>query len=142
MPVSNPQSGSSSDIELPVLTSHVQSFQLPLHVQASSSSPIPEKENHKANPTYGLGVDVIEPPTPTYFPPVNDIPPTPPSSPRQPGDDNRTSVQASEALPEALPAYRADSPPVYSHRSTRYEPTTWSMLCFKFGFRRFFYPIK
>ena len=139
MPVSNPQTGSSSDIELPVLASHARSFQL--HGRASSSSLIPEKENHKANPTDGVVV-IVEPPAPAYFPPANDIPPTPLSCPRQPGDDDRTSVQTSEVHPEALPAYRTDSPPVYSHRPTRYEPTTWSMLCFRFGFRMFFYQIK
>ena len=159
MPIPNPQSRSSSDIELPVLTSHAQSFQPPLHGQAPSSSLIPETnpESHKANATDE--VHGIEPPTPAYFPPSNVIPPTSsfdagllaytrlhghseiPLSPRQ-GDD-RTSVQASEAHPEALPAYRADNPPDYSHRPTRHdEPTTWSMLCFKLGFCGFFYLIK
>jgi len=127
--------GSSSDIELPVLTS--QSFQRPPHEQVSSSSLVPETniENHTANPT---AVVQVKPPTLTSPPPDNTPPPSfdadhlastrahghseIPLSPGQ-GEDDRASG-------EALPEYKADHPPVYSMP----EPTTWSMICFKIGF--------
>ncbi|KAF8800949.1 hypothetical protein BYT27DRAFT_7148154 [Phlegmacium glaucopus] len=153
-PISNPQAGSSSDIELPILTSHARSFQPPLHGQVSSSSPIAETnpENRTVNPA--AVVDEIEPPIPAYFPPSNHIPPTLsfdaglleytrmhghseiPLSPRQ-REDDRSSVQASEAQADALPSYKLDNPPVYSRRPTQHElqePSTWPMLCFKLGF--------
>lgn len=152
MPISKPQAGSSPDIELPMLTSHARSFQPLPHGPVASSSSTLEKnsENHATNPT--AVVDGIEPPAPAYLP--NDIPPTPsfdaglleytrmhghsetPLSPRQPEDD-RTSVRASEAHGEALPAYRSDIPPLYSRRPRRHdleEPSTWLSICFKLGF--------
>jgi len=150
MLISKPQDKSSSDIELPVLTSHARSIQPPPqeHVLSSSSTSNTNPENGTTNPI--VVPDGIEPPT--YFPPSNDIPPIPsldvglleytrlhghseiPLSSRQREDDT-TSVQASEAPAEALPAYRADNPPIYSHREPKNEePSTWSLVCFKLGF--------
>jgi len=142
MPISKPQARLSSGIELPVLSSHTQAIQPPPHEQVSSSSPF-------SDPT-GV-VDGIETPTPAYFPPSNDIPPIPsfdaglleytrqhghseiPLSSRH-REDDRTSVQASEAPAEALPAYREDNLPVYSRQYNSEEPTTWPTICFKLGF--------
>jgi hypothetical protein len=156
-PTSKPQAqrtSSSDSIELPVITSHAQSFQPPPHKRVPSSSRVAETtpENRIADPV--TMVDEIVPPIPAYFPSPNHIPPTlsfdaglleytrmhghseVPLSPRQREDDG-TSVQASEAQADALPAYKADNPPVYSHSPTQYEstePTTWAMICFKIGF--------
>jgi len=99
-------------------------------------------------------VDEVEPPTPAYFPPSNDIHPQIPSSDaglleytRLQGNSeipmssrqreyDRTSVHASESNDaEALPAYRTDNPPRYSHRRhDAAEPTTWPMISFRIGF--------
>lgn len=147
MQISKPQARSSSDIELPVLNSHARSLQ-----------PAPHELNRTANPT--AVVDGIEPPTPAYFPSLNAIPPTPsldaglleytrmhghseiPLSPRHPEDD-RASVQASEAHGEALPPYKTDNPPVYSHRRRDLsEPVTWPTIAFRLGFSTFFHQIK
>lgn len=148
MPISKPETGSSSDIELPVLTSHhARSFQplpperAPFSSSVSNSTP---------------AVDGIDPPTPAYYPPTNDIPPIPsfdtglleytrlhghseiPLSPRQPEDD-RTSAHASEAPAESLPAYGVDNPPSYfRRRHDSVEPTTWPTICFRLGFRTCF----
>jgi len=153
MLISKAQTKSSSDIELPVLTSHALSFQPPPEL-VPRSSPILEtnSENRIANSI--AIVDGVEPPTPAYFPPLNDIPPIPssdaafldytrlhghseiPLSPRQ-REDDRTSVHASEAgHAEALPAYyRADNPPRYSHRRLDpKEPMTWPAVSFRIGF--------
>lgn len=106
-------------------------------------------------------VDEVEPPTPAYFPPSNDIPLTSsfdaglleytrlhghseiPLSSRQ-RDDDRASIHASEAShAEALPAYRVDDPPRYSHRRLDLgEPMTWPAISFRIGFRTFFQQIK
>lgn len=156
MSISKPQTRSSSDIELPVLTSHARSFQPPPE-RVPFSSPISEtnSENRTANSI--VMVDGVEPPTPAYFPPSNDIPPLPssdaghleytrlhghsniPLSPRQ-REDDRTSVHASEA--EALPAYRADNPPRYDVRYDSREPLTWPAISFRIGFRTFFHQIR
>ena len=160
MSIPKPQTRSSSDIELLVLTSHARSSQSPPE-RVPFSSPISEtnSENRIANPI--AMVDEVEPPTPAYFPPTNDIPATPssdpglleytrlhgyseiPLSPRQ-REGDRTSVHASEAShAEALPAYRADNPPRYSHgRHGLEEPMTWPAMSFRIGFRTFFYQMK
>lgn len=159
MRVSKPQARPSSDIELPVLSSHARSSQPPPQEQvlSSSSTSNTNPENGTMNPI--AVVDGIEPPT--YFPPSNDIPPTPsldaglleytrlhghseiPLSSRRREDDT-TSVQASEVIPaEALPAYRTDNPPIYSYRERDIEePTTWCMMCFRLGFSTFFHQIQ
>ena len=148
MSISEPQTRSSSDIEL-------RSIQPPLE-RVRFSSPISEtnSENRTANP-----ITMVEPPTPAYFPPSNDIPPIqssdaglleytrlhgrseiPLSSRQREGD--RTSVHASEAsYAEALPDYRADTiPPTYSHsRHDSGEPLTWPAISFRIGFRAFFH---
>jgi len=153
MPISKPQTSSSSDIEQPVLTSHALSIQPPPE-RVPFSSPISEAnfEYRTANPV--AMVDEVEPPSPAYFPPSNDIPPIQssdaglleytqrhghseiPLSPRQREDDrDRTSVHAS--LAEALPAYRADIPPRYSRRlegNDSGEPLTWPAISFRIGF--------
>jgi len=160
MPISKFQTRSPSDIELPVLTSHARFFQPPPQ-RVPFSGPVLEtnSENHTANSI--AMVDGVEPPTPAYSPPSNDIPPIPssdpslleytrlhghsemPLSPRQ-RDDDGTSVHASEAgLAEALPAYGAESPPRYYHsRRDSEEPITWPAICFRIGFRTFFHQIK
>jgi len=146
MAISRPQTKSSSDIELPVLTSHSRSFQtlpperIPLS-PVSDTSPQNRTANHAV-------VHEIEPPTPAYCPPTNDTLPIPhfdadtrlhghsetPLSSRQ-REDDRSSVQASVAHAEALPVYRADNPPSYSHsRHHSTEPTTWPTICFRLGF--------
>ena len=156
-----PVSRSSSDIELPVLTSHARSSQPPPE-QVPSSSPILEANS------VAIVDGVVEPelPTPAYFPPSSDIPPIPtsdaglleytrlhghseiPLSPRQ-REDDRTSLHASdlEAGPaeaaEPLPAYRGDNPPRYSQvgRDSG-EPMTWPAISFRIGFRTFFFSPK
>ena len=160
MSIWKPQTRSSSDIELPVLTSHARSSQPPPE-RLPLSSPISEtnSENRTANST--AMVDGVEPPTPAYFPPSNVIPIIPssdaglleytrlhghseiPLSSRQQEDD-RNSVHASEAShAEALPAYRVDNPPRYSHsRRHSGEPMTWPEISFRIGFRTFFLQIK
>jgi len=153
MPTSKSQPGSSSDIELPVLTPwHGRSFQ-PLSLERGSfSSPDSETnpKNGAANST--AAVDEIEPPTPAYFPPLNDIPPIStlddglaeytrlhghseiPVTPRQ-LEDGRASVRTGETRPESLPTYRVDNPPKYSLRQRApEEPTTWTTICFRLGF--------
>ena len=152
MSISKPQTRSSSDIELLVLTSHTRSSQPPPE-RVPFSSPISE-----ANST--AMVDGVEPPTPAYFPPSNDIPIIPssdaglleytrlyghseiPLSSRQ-REDDRTLVHASEAShAEALPAYRVDNPPRYFHsRHNSGEPMTWPEISFRIGFRTFFFQI-
>ena len=157
MSISIPQTRSSPDIELPVLTSHARSFQPPPERVPFSSSILETNSKNRTANSIAM-VDGVESPTPAYFPPSNDIPPIPsfdaglleytrlhghseiPLSPRQ-REDDRTSVYASEAgHAEALPAYRADNPPGYSHR--RYdsgEPMTWPAISFRIGFRAFFH---
>ena len=161
MTIFKPQTKSSSDIDLPVLTSHARSFQPPPE-RVPFSSPISEtnSENRTAN-SIAMMVNGVGPPTPTYFPPSNDVPSIPssdaglleytqlhghsevPSSLRQ-REDDRTLVHASEAnLAEALPAYRADNPPRYSHSEhDSEEPLTWPAISFRIGFRTFFHQIK
>jgi hypothetical protein len=158
MPISKPETGSSSDIELPVLTSHyARSFQPLPSERAPFSNSVSETnpQNGTANST--PAVNGINPPTPAYSPSTNDIPPIPsfdaglleytrlrghseiPLSPRQPEDD-RTSVHASEAPTESLPAYRVDHPPNYFHRRRdSVEPITWPTICFRIGFRTYFH---
>ena len=119
MSVSRPQTRSSTDIELSVLTSHARSFQPPPE-RVTFSSPILEtnSEIRPANPIAivdGPGVDSELSTPPAYFPPSNsnDIPPIPssdpglleytrlhgysemPLSPRQ-REDDRTSFHASD----------------------------------------------
>jgi hypothetical protein len=112
-------------------------------------SPISQKtlENRTTNPT--AVVDGIDPPTPAYVPPLNATPSFDnglldntrmhgqseiPLSSMHPEDD-RASVQVSEAHTEALPAYKADHAPVYSpRRRDSKEPVTWSMIAFRLGF--------
>jgi hypothetical protein len=154
---------SSSDIELPVLTSHARSFQPPPE-RVPSSSPISESnsENPTAN-TIATMVDGVGPPTPAYSSPSNDIPPIPssdaglleytrlhgqsgiPLSSRQ-REDDRTPVYAREAsFAEAPPVYRADNlnPPGYSQsRHDSGDPMTWAEISFRIGFRTFFRQIK
>jgi len=151
MSISKPQTRSSSDIELPVLTSesHALSIQPPPE-RVPFSSPI-------SNANSIAMVDEVEPATPAYFPPSNDIPANQssdaglleytqlhghseiPLSSRQ-REDDRTSVHASEAsVAEALPAYRgrADNPPKYSLRLGRNDsgdPLTWPAISFRIGF--------
>jgi len=149
MSIPKPQTTSSSDIELPVLTSHAPSIQPPPErVPFSSTISDANSEYHTANSI--AMVDDVEPPTPAYFPPTNDIPPSDaglleytqlhghseiPLSPRQ-LEDNRISVNASEGRDaEALPAYRADNPPRYSpRRRDLSEPLTWPAISFRIGF--------
>ena len=148
---------SSSDIELPVLTSHARSFQPPPE-RLPSSSPISEtnSENRTAN-SIATMVDGVGPPMPAYSSPLNDIPPIPssdaglleytrlhgqlgiPLSSRQ-REDDRTPVCAREASSaEALPVYRADYPPGYSQsRHDSGDPMTWAEISFRIGFRTFF----
>lgn len=98
-------------------------------------------------------VDGIEPPTPAYLPPMNDIPPITsfdagfleytrvhghseiPLSPTQ-REDDRASVHTSQVHDaEALPAYRTDNPPNYFRsRHDTVEPITWPTICFRIGF--------
>ena len=149
MSIPKPQTRSSSDIELPVLTSHAQSIQ-PAAERVPFSSPISEANSIAM-------VDEVEPTTPAYFPPSNDIPAIQssdagvleytqlhghseiPLSSRQ-REDDWTSVHASEAnAAEALPAYRADIPPRYSLRlgqNDSSEPLTWPAISFRIGFRK------
>lgn len=152
MSISKPQT-SSSDIELPLSTSHALSIQPPPE-PVSFSSPVSEANSIAI-------VDEVEPPSPAYFPPSNGFPPIQssdaglleytqrhghseiPLSPRQ-REDDRTSVFAGEAnlAEEALPAYRADNPPRYSLRLGRRdlsEPLTWPAISFRIGFRKFFH---
>jgi hypothetical protein len=156
MSVSKPQTKSSSDIELSVLTSPAPSFQPPPE-RVTFSSPISETSSIAM-------VDGAEPPTPAYFPPSN-IPPIVPSSDAgllQPTrlhgqseiplssrqrEDDRTSVQAyePESNAEALPAYRVIFPRGYyqrRHNSEPEEPMTWPAISFRIGFRTFFHQIK
>jgi hypothetical protein len=149
MPISKPQA-SSSDIELPVLTSHAPSIQPPLE-RVPFSSPISEANSIAM-------VDQVEPPTTAYFPPSNDNPPlqssdiglleytqlhgqseTPLSSRQR---DDRTSDHASLAsVGEELPAYRADNLPRYSQRlagGDSEEPLTWPAISFRIGFCKSF----
>jgi len=152
MSISKLQTKSSSDIELPVLTSHARSFQPPLGLVPLPST-ISETNSENRTTNSIAKVNGVEPPTPAYFPPSNDIPPIPssdaglleytrlhghseiPLSSRQ-REDDRTSVHASETShAEALPAYRADIPPRYSHRRhDPVEPMTWPAMCFRIGF--------
>jgi len=132
----------SSDIELPVLTSP-GSFQPPPPERVPFSSPVSETT-----------VDGIEPPTPAYLPPMNGIPPMPsfdaglleytrvhghsdiPLSPTQ-RENDRTSVHTSQVDhdAEALPVYRKDNPPNYFRsRHDTLEPMTWPTICFRLGF--------
>jgi len=148
---SNPQSGSSSDVELSVLSSSSQarSFQSPPEEVPFSSS---VSETNSENRTANSIAMVLEPPTPAYFPPSNDIPQPDaglleytrlhghldiPLSSRQ-REDDRTSVHASEtSRAEALPAYREDNPPRYSYRrrdSELGDPLTWPAISFRIGF--------
>ena len=143
-----------------MLTSHVPSIIQPPPERAQFSSPIPEtnSENRTANSI--AMVNGVEPLTPAYSPPLNYIPPLPssdldaglveymrlhghsdiPLSPRQREEDDRTSVHASHAE-EALPAYRADNPPRYSHsRHDSGDPMTWPAISFRIGFRTFLSP--
>ena len=156
MSISKPQASSSSNIELPMITSHARSIQPPPE-PLPLSSPISET-NSEIRTANSINIDV-EPPTPAYFPPSNDIALVPshdaglleytrlhghyeiPLSSRQ-RDDDRTSVHASNAShAEALPAYIADSPPRYSHsRHDSGEPMTWPAISFRIGFRTFFLP--
>jgi len=151
---SKPQTGSSSDVELSVLSSSSQarSFQPPPEgVPFSSSVSETNSENRTANSIAMVDV-VLEPPTPAYFPPSNDIPQPDaglleytrlhghldiPLSSRQ-REDDRTSVHASEtSRAEALPAYREDNPPRYSYRrrdSETGDPLTWPAISFRIGF--------
>jgi len=150
-----PQTRSSPDIELPVLTSHARSIRVqPPPERLPFSTPISEanSENRTANSI--ARVDDVVLPTLAYFPPSNDIPPIQssngglleytrlhghseiPLSSRQ-REDDRTSVHAS--LAEALPAYRAladtSNPPRYSQsRHDSGEPVTWPAISFKIGF--------
>ena len=155
MSVPKPQTRSSSDIELPVLTSHAPSIQPPLE-RVPFPSPISDANSEYRTANSIAMVDEVEPPTPAYFPPSNDIPPIQssdaglleytrlhghseiPLSPRQGGDD-RISVYASEGRDaEALPAYRADNPPRYSLRRRDIgEPLTWPAISFRIGFCKF-----
>ena len=157
MSISKPQARSSSDIELPVLTSHGRSFQPTPELEQRSILET-NSENRTANSIAMVDVEV---PTPAYFPPSNDIPPIQssdaglleytrlhghseiPLSPRQ-REDDRASVHASEAgHAEALPAYRVDHPPRYSRRRHHSnEPSTWPEISFRIGFRTFFHQIK
>lgn len=156
MSISKPQTGSSSpaaDIELSVLSSQARSFQSPPE-RVPLSSPVSETDSE--NRTANFIAMVVEPPTPAYFPPSNDIPPPDadlleytrlhghseiPLSSRQ-REDDRTSVLASETShAEALPAYRDDNPPRYSHRRHDLgEPLTWPAISFRIGFRTFLPP--
>jgi len=149
MSISKPQARSSSDIELPVLTSHGRSFQPTPELEQRSILET-NSENRTANSIAMVDVEV---PTPAYFPPSNDIPPIQssdaglleytrlhghseiPLSPRQ-REDDRASVHASEAgHAEALPAYRVDHPPRYSQRRHHSnEPSTWPEISFRIGF--------
>ena len=150
MSISKPQT-SSSDIELPVLTSHALSIQPPLE-RVPFSSPVPEANSIAM-------VDEVEPPTPAYSPPSNGIPPIQsydgglldytqrhghseiPLSPRQ-REDDRTFASDANLAEEALPAYRVDNPPRYSFRRGRRdlsEPLTWPAISFRIGFRKFFH---
>ena len=153
---SRPQTRSSPDVELPMLTSHAQSIQ-PLTERLPFSTPISEaiSENRTANSI----ADNVVPPTPAYFPLSNDNRDPPirssdaglldytrlhrhsevPLSSRQ-REHDRTSVHAS--LAEALPAYRAETsyPPRYSQsRHDPGEPPTWPAISFRIGFRTFFH---
>jgi len=139
-----------------VLTSesHALSIQPPPG-RAPFSSPISEANSESRTANSIAMVDEVEPATPAYFPPSNDIPAIQssdaglleytrlhghseiPLSSRQ-REDDRPSVYASEAnVAEALPAYRADNPPKYSLRLGRNdsgEPLTWPAISFRIGF--------
>jgi len=146
--------GSSSDIELSILTSHARSIQPP-HERVPFSSPISET-NFEASSS--AMIDEEGPSTPAYFPPSNGISPTLPSSdaglleytrvhgrseiplsPRQRENDG-TSVHESDSshdadIAEALPVYRADIPPGYSHsQHDSGDPMTWPAISFRIGF--------
>ena len=155
---------SSSDIELPVLTSHARSFQPPPE-RVPSLSPISEtnSENRIANSIATMVDDGVGPPTPAYSSPSNDIPPIsssdaglleytrlngqsgiPLSSWQREDDRIPLAVHAREAsFAEALPVYRADNPPGYSQsRHDSGDPMTWPEISFRIGFRTFFLQIK
>jgi hypothetical protein len=162
MSISNPRTASSSDIELSVLSSQARSFQPPTELEGVPfSSPVSETSNSENRTADSIAmVDGVEPPTPAYFPPSNDIPPPDAglleytrlhghseipltsSSIRQ-REDERTSVHASEtSRAEALPAYREDNLPRYSYRRHDHsgEPLTWPAISFRIGFRTFLPP--
>jgi hypothetical protein len=156
MSIPKPQR-SSSDIEMPVLTSHALSIQPPPE-RVPFSSPISEANSeHPTAANSTAMVDEVALPALAYFPPLNCIPPIQssdaglleytqlhgrseiPLSPRQPED----AVRASEAsIAEALPAYVEDNPPRYSLRLRRNdsgEPLTWPAISFRIGFRTSFH---
>jgi len=146
-----PQTWSSPEIELPVLTSHARSIQPPSE-RVPFSTPISDanSENRTVN-SIAMVDDVLVPPTPAYFLPSNDILPIqssdaslleytrlhghseiPLSSMQREYD--RTSVHASLA---ELPAYRAEpsNPPRYSQsRHDSGDPPTWPAISFRIGF--------
>jgi len=141
----------SSDIELPVLTSHALSIQPPPE-RVPFSSPISEANSEHPTANSTAMVDEVALPALAYFPPLNCIPPIQssdaglleytqlhgrseiPLSPRQQED----AVRASEAsIAEALPAYVEDNPPRYSLRLGRNdsgEPLTWPAISFRIDF--------